>query len=72
MITNSPTCSHCGYEFDDEETWHGGNNVGKVHTGDGDLSKLTCPNDDCQKIFHVNCFHLVKFEQVDEHGDTLG
>lgn len=67
MITTNPTCSHCGYEFDDEETWH----KGKVSNGDCDESELKCPNNDCGKTFYVRCVHRIEFEQIDEDGDSV-
>jgi hypothetical protein len=64
---NHPKCTHCGYEFDDEETWYGEYMVGgKVHVGDGDTSELICPNDDCKKKFWVKCVHHFEFENINE------
>ena len=71
METNNPTCSHCGYEFNDEETWYYDDKIGDVNTGDCEHSELTCPNNDCGKKFYVNCIHLIKFIQTDEDGDEI-
>ena len=65
----SPTCNHCDYEFDEEETWHGEYTVGKVHTGDCDDSKLKCPS--CEKTFYVHCIHKVEFQTTDEDGEEI-
>jgi len=65
--TYSPTCPHCDYEFDEEQTWHSDyKGTGTVYVGDGDDSKLNCPNDDCKKSFHVVCVHETKFEVLDD------
>lgn len=65
--TVSPTCPHCGYEFDEEETWLGNySTTGNVHSGDGDDSDLVCPNLDCEKKFSVVCIHEIKFEAIEE------
>lgn len=69
--SSNPKCSHCGHELDDEQTWHGEYTVGKVSTGDCDESELKCPNLDCGKMFHVRCWHEVKFIQIDEDGDEI-
>lgn len=71
MKTKNPTCIHCGYEFDEEETWHGEYQVGKVYTGDCDDSELKCPNLDCGKTFYVRCIHLISFEQIDAEGEEI-
>jgi predicted RNA-binding Zn-ribbon protein involved in translation (DUF1610 family) len=71
MQTTNPKCSYCGYEFDDDETWHGQYTVGYVHTGDGDDSELKCPNLDCGKTFFVRCIHLIRFDQTDKDGDEI-
>jgi hypothetical protein len=60
-----PTCPHCDYEFDDEETWYAG--TGRtVNTGDCDESELVCPNLDCKKEFKVVCVHQITFEHIEE------
>ena len=64
---SNPKCSHCGYELDEEETWHGQ----EVESGDGDLSELICVNLDCQKTFHVMCRHDIKWDCCDEYGDDI-
>lgn len=66
-----PVCSHCGYEFDDQELWEGEYTVGKVHTGDCDESTLTCPNTDCGKQFFTCCVHEYRFIQIDEDGQEI-
>lgn len=71
MKSRNPKCSHCGYELDDEETWHTPHWIGTVHNGDCDDSELVCPSLDCKKIFHVRCLHEIKFIQVDEDGDDI-
>ena len=71
MASDNPVCSHCGYEFDDEETWHGKYTVGEVSTGDCDDSELKCPNIDCGKTFFVRCVHRIEFEQIDEDGEEI-
>lgn len=57
-----PTCPHCGYEFDEDETWFSGHSENEVHTGDCDESELTCPNMDCGEKFITTCVHVVTFE----------
>ena len=64
-MTN-PTCPHCSYEFDDEETWYVSNGDKDVYTGDGDVSDLLCHNDDCKKVFYIICEHEVKFKSCEE------
>jgi len=71
MATTNPKCSHCGYELDDEETWHGTFSVGKVFAGDEDYSALTCPNRDCGETFYVRCVHDIRFVPVNVDGDDL-
>jgi hypothetical protein len=71
MKTKSPTCSHCSYEFDDDETWHGEYTVGKVNTDDGDYSVLKCPNCDCGETFFVQCLHRIEFVQIDADGEEI-
>jgi hypothetical protein len=72
MKTNNPTCPHCKYEFDEEETWYSqSSKSGEVHTGDGDMSELKCPNLDCKKAFYTNCVHDIKFVACDEDGQEL-
>lgn len=67
-----PTCPHCGYEFDDDETWYGDSTVGAISHGDGDISdELTCPNLDCLKKFYLMCTHIMHYEHCDEDGDTF-
>lgn len=62
MLTHTPTCPHCSYEFDQEETWYSASSgKNEVSTGDGDTSELKCPNLDCQKEFSVICEHVVMF-----------
>ena len=70
-LKHAPTCSHCGYIFDEEETWHGEYTVGKVHTGDCDDSELKCPNSDCGKVCHVRCIHEIRFLMIDEDGEEI-
>lgn len=69
--TATPKCSHCGYEFDDEETWHGEYTVGEVNTENGDDSELKCPNLDCGKTFFIRCLHRIEFLQIDADGDEI-
>lgn len=71
MTTTNPKCSHCGYDLDDEETWHGEYSVGKVGKGDCDDSELKCPSLDCGKTFYVRCTHAIEFVQTDEDGDEI-
>ncbi len=67
MSNNSPTCPHCNYEFDEEETWYSDyKNSGKVYTGDGDESDLVCQNVDCGKEFKVSCYYEIKFQACDD------
>jgi rubredoxin len=66
-MMNNPKCSHCGYELDEEETWHSM----EVESGDGDISELTCPNLDCGKVFHVMCRHDINWKSCDEDGDDI-
>lgn len=69
---NNPTCPHCSYEFDDEETWHSTFlDIGEVYSGCGDMSELTCPNEDCKSNFNVICVHDIRWKAVDEDGDDL-
>lgn len=67
----SPVCSHCGYELDEDELWHGEYTVGHVNTGDQEDSELKCPNLDCGKVFHVLCVHEIRFIKTDEDGVQL-
>ena len=67
MKINNPTCPHCGYEFDEDETWHSQfSETGEVSSEDGDESELKCPNLDCQKDFKVICVHHITWEAADE------
>jgi len=66
---HNPKCPHCEYVFDDEETWYGEYTVGKIYTGDGDESTITCPNLDCKKSFTVTCTHELVFESEDAPED---
>jgi hypothetical protein len=68
---SNPTCPHCSYEFDDEETWCVSHGDSDVYTGDGDISELTCHNDDCKKQFHIVCVHDIRFAACDENGNDL-
>jgi hypothetical protein len=68
MGTLYPVCGHCGYVFDEDDTWHGEYTVGKVYTGDGDESELKCPNLDCSRTFFVRCVHQIEFDQIDSDG----
>jgi len=62
----SPKCDGCGYEFDPEETWYSDySELGVVHNGDCEDSKLICPNLDCNAVFHVRCVHIIAFENID-------
>lgn len=70
-INHNPTCPYCKYEFDEEETYHGEYDAGKVHLGDGDESELTCPSDDCKKKFTVICGHVFNFTSYDENGTEI-
>jgi rubredoxin len=64
---DNPKCSHCGYELDEEETWHSMD----VDNGDGDMSELTCPNLDCKRVFYVMCRHDINWKSCDEYGDDI-
>ena len=67
QITTNPTCPHCGYGFDEEETWNQGNGkTGTVYTGDCDPSELHCPNGDCKKAFYTLYHHIIKFSNHKE------
>ena len=69
---NNPTCPHCGYEFDDDETWHTSHQSEyEVYNGDGDQSTVKCHNLDCQKVFHLMCVHDIRWKPVDEDGNDL-
>ncbi len=69
---SNPTCPHCGYEFDDDETWYTSSQVDfVVHSGDGDLSEVKCHNLDCQKVFNLMCVHDIRWKNVDEDGEEL-
>lgn len=64
-MTN-PTCPHCQYEFDEDESWnHKGANT--VNADDGDISDLDCPQ--CKAKFHVVCHHDINWKPCNEHGD---
>ncbi len=67
----NPVCSNCGYELDDNETWHGEHTIGRVYNGDGDDSVVTCPNGDCRKPFHIRCIHSIRWIQIDCNGDEI-
>ncbi len=71
--STNPTCPHCDYQFDQDETWHSQHNgkTGEVLTDDGDVSELTCPNKGCNKPFFVRCAHDIHFVACDEEGDNL-
>ena len=72
MKQSQPTCPHCQYEFDDDETWHSHClDSGEVYDGDGDISELKCPNLDCGKSFHVQCVHDISWTACEEYGDEL-
>lgn len=64
---SNPTCSHCDYELNEEETWH----EQEIHSDDGELSEITCPNFTCQKTFYVMCKHDIRWESCDEYGDDI-
>lgn len=66
MALINPTCPHCGYELDEDDTWHGRFTVGKVNTGDCEESEITCPNLDCGKPYKTMCVHYIRFEQVED------
>lgn len=72
MKKAQPTCPHCQYEFDTDETWHSQClDSGEVHSGDGDISELKCPNLDCRKSFNVICVHDISWIACDEDGQTI-
>lgn len=61
-LKNAPTCPHCNYEFDAEETWHSTySEKSRVHTNDDDESTVTCHNDDCKKRFKTRCTYIAMF-----------
>lgn len=64
-----PECTHCKYEFDNEEMWYGPTKGDRVSVGDCDQSELVCPS--CDKTFHVRCGHSYTFVNVDEDGEEL-
>ncbi|MAF43448.1 MAG: hypothetical protein CMI54_04665 [Parcubacteria group bacterium] len=65
--TTNPKCPNCNYEFDEEEVWESEyKKSGKVHTGDGDVSELICPNLDCGYAFKTACVHEIKFEHYED------
>ena len=66
-MMNNPKCSHCGYELDEEETWH----TQDIENGDGDMSEIMCPNSDCQKTFYVMCKHDINWDCCDEDGNDI-
>lgn len=69
MKSQYPKCTHCQYEFDEEEMWHDMNDVGKVYIGECDQSDLKCPS--CLKEFHVTCQHHYTFLNVDSEGEDI-
>lgn len=64
----NPTCPHCNYEFDDDETWHSSHR-NEVHAGDSEISDLTCHA--CGNKFHVVCVHDINWVPCDADGDLL-
>lgn len=71
MKTNTPKCCYCGYELDDDELWYPTDEIGDIGKGDGDESKIVCPNLDCGMTFGVRCVHEIKFLQIDADGDEI-
>lgn len=63
------SCNHCGYEFDEDETWYSSSTDNPVHTGDGDTSDLQCPS--CKKKIFIMCVHNVALKAVDENYDDV-
>lgn len=63
---SNPTCPHCNYEFDDDDTWHS-SHTNEVNAGDSEVSDLTCHA--CGNEFHVVCEHEIKWHQCDADGN---
>lgn len=62
-----PTCPHCNYVFDEDETWnHKGRN--EVNADDGDISDLDCPR--CCGKFHVVCELSPSWAVCNEDGEV--
>ena len=64
---NTPTCTHCGYEMEEEDLWADSD----ISKGDCDDSEIICSNPDCGKTFYVQCTHEIKFFQVDVYGEEI-
>ena len=66
-MNRTPTCPHCDYEFDDEETWYSDYlDSGAVYTDDEEVSDLVCPNSDCGKPFRVISCWALQFKPYDD------
>lgn len=59
-------CPHCGYEFDDDETWHSqyGDDKHVVNTGDCEESNVECHS--CEQGFNVYCEQITMFKSSTE------
>jgi len=56
-MPSNPTCPHCEYEYDTEDTWHRG-----LDTNDGDSNNAECPN--CGKPFVIRVSTVTLFESL--------
>lgn len=65
-MNSTPRCTHCGYQFDVDDTWPGGHEVSFEEDGQSDLE---CPK--CNRTFHVICEHQYHFKNVQADGEDL-
>ena len=64
---NYPRCPHCGFKFDDEHIWHGGDDCEFPTTpGHETADCFDCPG--CGEELHVEVEWTPEFYFVDEDG----
>lgn len=68
-MNSTPRCTHCGYKFNTDDTWHSDHSVGEIDFKDGGQSDIKCPH--CKKTFHVVCEHHFNFVNTDKDGEEL-
>jgi hypothetical protein len=66
-LKNNPVCPHCGYEFDDDETWHSQySEESMILTSEDEESEPVCLNEDCGKQFKVRCVAVIMFDSEED------